>query len=192
MYTLFCSLSMFTGIFFLRVDAVLLFPPTKANGRMCHWNSSGKRSQSLETRVSNCLLFCPLTAATHHVWHSPVLQNLKRWASIKTVCHSPRHLHIKKCKQFQSFKAHLSTAGNIYAIANSIIKRLWMPHPWWHSRPGWMWLWAAWSNCWQPCTQQGGLKLDDHCGLFQPRPFYDSVIGLKTQLSNCLFQWPVR
>ena len=22
----------------------------------------------------------------------------------------------------------------------------------------------------------GGLKLDDHCGLFQPRPFYDSVI----------------
>ena len=22
----------------------------------------------------------------------------------------------------------------------------------------------------------GGLKLDDHCGPFQPRPFYDSVI----------------
>jgi len=21
----------------------------------------------------------------------------------------------------------------------------------------------------------GGLKLDDHCGLFQPRPFYDSM-----------------
>uniref|UniRef100_A0A669QTQ2 Coiled-coil-helix-coiled-coil-helix domain containing 3 n=1 Tax=Phasianus colchicus TaxID=9054 RepID=A0A669QTQ2_PHACC len=24
-------------------------------------------------------------------------------------------------------------------------RRLWMPHPWRHSRPGWMWLWAAWS-----------------------------------------------
>ena len=22
----------------------------------------------------------------------------------------------------------------------------------------------------------GGLKLDDHCGHFQPRPFYDSMI----------------
>ena len=22
----------------------------------------------------------------------------------------------------------------------------------------------------------GGLKLDDHCGTFQPRPFYDSMI----------------
>ena len=23
---------------------------------------------------------------------------------------------------------------------------------WRHSRPGWMWLWAAWSGGWQPCT----------------------------------------
>ena len=23
----------------------------------------------------------------------------------------------------------------------------------------------------------GGLKLNDHCGLFQPRPFYDSMIS---------------
>ena len=23
----------------------------------------------------------------------------------------------------------------------------------------------------------GGLKLDDHCGPFQPRPFYDSMIS---------------
>jgi len=34
-------------------------------------------------------------------------------------------------------------------------RRLWMPHPWRHSRPGWMWLWAAWSAGWRPCTQQG-------------------------------------
>jgi len=24
----------------------------------------------------------------------------------------------------------------------------------------------------------GGLKLDDHCGPFQPRPFYDSILCL--------------
>ena len=30
-----------------------------------------------------------------------------------------------------------------------------MPHPWRHSRPGWMWLWAAWSGGWRPCTEQG-------------------------------------
>ena len=28
---------------------------------------------------------------------------------------------------------------------------------------------------WQSCLWQGGLKLDDHCGPFQPRPFYDSM-----------------
>ena len=27
-------------------------------------------------------------------------------------------------------------------------RRLWMPHPWRHSRPGWMWLWAAWYAGW--------------------------------------------
>ena len=31
-------------------------------------------------------------------------------------------------------------------------RRLWMPHPWRHSRPDWMWLWAAWCGGWQPCT----------------------------------------
>ena len=30
------------------------------------------------------------------------------------------------------------------------------PHPWRHSRPGWMWLWAAWSGGWRPCTQHWG------------------------------------
>ena len=27
--------------------------------------------------------------------------------------------------------------------------RLLMPHPWRHSRTGWMWLWAAWSGGWR-------------------------------------------
>ena len=35
-------------------------------------------------------------------------------------------------------------------------RRLWMPHPWMHSRPGWMWLWAAWSGGWRPRLLQGG------------------------------------
>jgi len=26
-----------------------------------------------------------------------------------------------------------------------------------------------------------GLKLDDHCGPFQPRPFYDSVVTLENK-----------
>jgi len=28
-------------------------------------------------------------------------------------------------------------------------------HPWRHSQPGWMRLWAAWSSCWRPCTWPG-------------------------------------
>ena len=31
--------------------------------------------------------------------------------------------------------------------------------------------------CWSATLHTaGGLKLNDHCGPFQPRPFYDSVI----------------
>jgi len=35
---------------------------------------------------------------------------------------------------------------------NRLPKEVWKPHPWRHSRPGWMWLWAAWSAGWRPCT----------------------------------------
>jgi len=41
-----------------------------------------------------------------------------------------------------------------------------VPHPWRHSRPGWL----------ATLHIAGGLKLDDHCGPFQLRPFYDSMI----------------
>ena len=50
-----------------------------------------------------------------------------------------------------------------------------MPHPCRHSRPGWMWLWAAWAAGWRPRTQQGGLELNEHCGPLQPRPLYDEI-----------------
>ena len=53
-------------------------------------------------------------------------------------------------------------------------RRLWMPHPCRHSRPGWMWLWAAWSAGCDPAHSRG-LELDHHCGPLQPRPFRDSM-----------------
>ena len=31
---------------------------------------------------------------------------------------------------------------------NRLTRELWMPHPCRHSRPGWMWLWAAWAGGW--------------------------------------------
>jgi len=56
-----------------------------------------------------------------------------------------------------------------------------MSRRWRHSRPGWKWLWAACSGGWRSSGGwhiAGGLKLDGHCGPFQPRPFYDSMISL--------------
>jgi len=40
---------------------------------------------------------------------------------------------------------------------HSCPEKLWVPHPWRHSRPAWMGPWAAGSGGWQPCTQQGSL-----------------------------------
>ena len=39
---------------------------------------------------------------------------------------------------------------------------------------------------WLVTLQIGGLKLDDHCGPFQPRPFYDTfvVIGVKFRVCS--------
>ena len=59
-------------------------------------------------------------------------------------------------------------------------ERLWMPRPWRCSRPGWMGPWAAWPSIkcggrW-PGMWGGRLELHDPWGLFQPRPFCDSVI----------------
>ena len=42
-------------------------------------------------------------------------------------------------------------------------ERLWIPHPWRCSRPGWMGPWAAWSSTrsegWWLCLQQGDWNL---------------------------------
>jgi len=31
----------------------------------------------------------------------------------------------------------------------------------------------------------GGLNLDDHCGPFQPRPFYDSTVEMQWHNGSC-------
>jgi len=54
---------------------------------------------------------------------------------------------------------------------------LWMTCPWRYSRLSWMSPWATWSSKWGgwwPCPA-GGLEIHDPWGLFQPRPFCDSV-----------------
>ena len=45
---------------------------------------------------------------------------------------------------------------------------VWMPHPWNHTRPGWTWLWAAWSSGWQPYLWQGGWNSMIFEVLFNP------------------------
>lgn len=39
-----------------------------------------------------------------------------------------------------------------YTLEKGWPRRLWTPHPRRRSRPGWMWLRAAWSSSWWPCT----------------------------------------
>ena len=48
----------------------------------------------------------------------------------------------------------LPFAGLWWSTGTGCLRRLWMPHPWRHSRPGWMWLWAAWCGGWWPWTYQ--------------------------------------
>ena len=53
-------------------------------------------------------------------------------------------------------------------------RKLWMPHPWRHSRMD-----VALDSlvkCLVTLHIVGVLKLDDYYGLFQPGPFYDSVV----------------
>ena len=45
--------------------------------------------------------------------------------------------------------------------------------------------------CWLATLHvAGGLKLDDHCGPFQPRPFYDSVIHQENQHQPVSYHQP--
>ena len=50
---------------------------------------------------------------------------------------------------------------------NTFPKKLWVPHPWRHSKPAWMGHWAAWSSGQQHCPQQ---KLGNGWSLRSPPP----------------------
>jgi len=55
-----------------------------------------------------------------------------------------------------SFKtSQLNMIQRAYTRTGHPVK-LWMPHRWKRSRPGWMALWAAWSSDRCPCPWQGG------------------------------------
>ena len=77
-------------------------------------------------------------------------------------------------------------------------KRLWMPHPWRHKRPGWMWLWAAWSGGWRPCTWQG-VETGWSLWSFSTQAilwFYDCMTIIFQKAKYCLFlspslSWPL-
>ena len=42
---------------------------------------------------------------------------------------------------------------------HSCPERLWMPHSWKCSTPGWMEPWAIWSGGWEPCLWQAGWNM---------------------------------
>jgi len=81
-------------------------------------------------------------------------------------------------------------------------ENLWMPHPWKHSRPGWMGPWTAWSGGQQPCPQQEagtGWASRSHpiqailwfsdffkftsCGSFSPLSLVEYSVTLSTKTS---------
>ena len=74
-------------------------------------------------------------------------------------------LFLRSCFPLLSEAASLSSGHCQKGVG---MLKLWMPHPWRHSRPGWMWLWAAWSAGWRPCTEQGGWNEMSIVVLFNP------------------------
>ena len=50
---------------------------------------------------------------------------------------------------------HSYFQGNSHKTGTGSLEVCWKPHPWGHSRPGLMGLWATWSSCGCPCSLQG-------------------------------------
>jgi len=74
--------------------------------------------------------------------------------------------------------------------------RLWMHHPWRHSRPSWMWLWAAWSSGWRPLDRSPAWAFGYWASVqFSPLLLwicshqhltsYCSTVNIKFLLSHC-------
>ena len=70
-------------------------------------------------------------------------------------------VHLDKNKTKQFIFGIMSTCGlREWCAGTGCPERLWMPCPWWRSRPDWMGPWAAWSGIkcgsWWPCLWWGG------------------------------------
>jgi len=90
---------------------------------------------------------------------------------------STRQQSLPWCLKTQAWSAGEFFTRRVVRCWNSCPERLWIPRPWRCAKPGWMRPWATWSSKWGgwgPCPA-GGLEIHDPWGLFQPRPFCDSV-----------------
>jgi len=74
-----------------------------------------------------------------------------KWAQIRNVSQK-WNLQFWWCHLKQHCSCNYFSCRGWWHTGTGCSRRLWMPQPWRHSRPGWMWLWAAWSSGWRPCT----------------------------------------
>jgi len=75
---------------------------------------------------------------------------------------APSHLYgtlvsiLNPLVNIQSWEEWLAHQKAVLSFRRTWTGFQYLPHPWRHSKPGWMWLWAALSSGWRPCTSQGG------------------------------------
>ena len=115
--------------------------------------------------------------ASHHNGDANTVTRLPQWHvipysnSTKTFVLCPYIFQIKMLHPSDQFLEHQQSQFSAYFPSPNYNRtgcpeRLWMPHPWRHSRPGWMGPWAAWSSIkcggWWPCLWWAGLELHDH------------------------------
>jgi len=72
-----------------------------------------------------------------------------------------------------------SSQGEGQGAGIGCLERLWMPHPWRCSRPGWIEPWAAWSSSrsggWWPCRWQKDWNF--------------MILGIPSNSSHCMILW---
>jgi len=98
------------------------------------WIQSSRNTNKQYIHVYYCILFT-VSLGTSYFW-------VPFWLTCLQLlqCHLEHHL-------VRSFSLR-----RWWRTGTGCRRRLLMPNPWRHSRPGWMWLWAAWSGGWRPCT----------------------------------------
>ena len=70
------------------------------------------------------------------------------------------------------FRLHIVTLYSEDGKVLAQLEKLWLLHPWRHSRPGWMGPWADWAGGWQSCPQQWvGTRW-----VLRTLPTYDEIV----------------